>query len=448
MKKRIFASLVLTTLLSACNSNTIQLNRIIKPTINKVSETNNIDVSQLTVDSYSAFAKKFTSLMMEVNNKNENSLAISIPDAYLCLAILGAISSDSARNDVLSYLELNDMSELRTSVRELVSTLMTLFKDREGKLVGGFNLNSIWLNPDTVSLKEKDEELYNDLKEIFDASIYLEGLTSEKANQYLKENGLKGMPTPEIDIGDDPYDLSVMSTCYCLDYFKEIEKREYLNEYKSGNHKIDYYYDDQVEKVNYINKVVETEVYEGSNFHGSRLPIGALGMDLFLPDDKEMMPSEIMDDVLSKNYQFKEGTYTDSDGTTGNVKTFEVNIKAPYFSLDNSLTLRHEDLIKELPIIACGGAAERLAQHKAGAGMFLDSIQQFSVMKFNYDGFYSCSTTIAGVYATSPIQYQKFDLTLDHPYIFQVSKMVRVDGKSCLNLPIVIGEIVNPDYKD
>ena len=41
--------------------------------------------------------------MMEVNNKNENSLAISIPDAYLCLAILGAISSDSARNDVLSY---------------------------------------------------------------------------------------------------------------------------------------------------------------------------------------------------------------------------------------------------------------------------------------------------------------------------------------------------------
>lgn len=70
-------------------------------------------------------------------------------------------------------------------------------------------------------------------------------------------------------------------------------------------------------------------------------------------------------------------------------------------------------------------------------------------MKFNYDGFYSCSVTIAGYAANAsmPIEYEPFELKLDHPYIFEVKKDVKV-GKEYTSLPIVVGEIVNPNYQE
>ena len=73
-------------------------------------------------------------------------------------------------------------------------------------------------------------------------------------------------------------------------------------------------------------------------------------------------------------------------------------------------------------------------------------------MKFNYDGFYSCSVTISGMEATSAPwypEYEEFELTLDHPYVFEVEKNVKVgDNIIADKVPLVIGEIVNPNYSD
>ena len=73
-------------------------------------------------------------------------------------------------------------------------------------------------------------------------------------------------------------------------------------------------------------------------------------------------------------------------------------------------------------------------------------------MKFNYDGFYSCSVTISGMDATSVPwypEYEEFVLTLDHPYVFEVEKNVLVDGSIVASkVPLVVGEIVNPNYSD
>ena len=202
--RRLLTLLAIVTALPSCNlfHRKIKLNQLTSPKVKKIIRENNFEMSNLTYKSYMAFARKFTSYIMEVNNKeDEKSLGISIPDAYLCLAISGAISDDEARNDVLAYLELNNMDELRTVVKEMIATLATLMKNSEGKNVGGYNLNSVWFNPDKVELlKEKDEQLYKDLEEIFDASLFMETLTSAKANQYMKDNGLKDMPAPEIKL--------------------------------------------------------------------------------------------------------------------------------------------------------------------------------------------------------------------------------------------------------
>ena len=427
--------------------------QLVKASVTKVSDKCDRNMSQATYDSYSAFAKKFSSLMMEVNNKEkEDSLAISIPDAYLCLAITGVISDNDARNDILNYLELPSMDALRTSVKEVLSTMATLFRNQEGKLVGGYNLNSIWLNPEKVHLiKEKDEELYNDLAEIFDASLYFEALTSKNANQYLKENGLKDMPTPEIKLNDeDPSAMNVMSVFYCLDYFDQEAKEFYKQQYESRNHLMDFTYNGKTEKVDYIERTTLDNVYEGNNFYGSSMGIGNLQMQFFLPNEKTALPSSIFDDVVNENYHLRETTYIDIEENELPTTCHNVHLSAPYFSLDNEATLERGDLRNILPQITQRGAGERLAKSNDGYPMYLDYVVQFSKMKFNYDGFYSCSVTIAGYDAESAIEprFQDFDLTLDHPYVFEVTKMIGVGGNTYKNVPMIIGEIVTPTYED
>lgn len=443
--------------LSQSKISNLQSHRLTTPKLAKISEVRNYDISSTTFNSYTSFAKKFASLMMAANNKEkEESLGISIPDAYLCLAITGVISTDEARNDVLSYLELKDMDELRTSVKEIVSTMGTLFKNKDDKLVGGYNLNSVWFNPDKVSLiKDKDKELYKDLEEVFDASLYLEALTSDNANQYLKENGLKDMPVPDIKLDDeDPSAINVMSTYYCLDYFPEETKQTYLNQYKSGNHKMDYTNNGDTSKVDYITQIYDgSSVYENERFYGSRMSIGGnLSIEYFLPNDKNALPSSILDDVLNNNYHQKQSSYYDQNNQLQDTFAHKVTINAPYFSLDNVAELNNSDLSSILPIITKRGAGERIAKAKSGYEMCLDYLKQFSVMKFNYDGFYSCSVTISGMIPTSMPwypEYEEFELTLDHPYVFEVEKSVLVDGSTVASkVPLVVGEIVNPNYKE
>jgi len=446
-------SFVAVITLVSCQKPWATSKQLTKAKLEKISETYNNTLSQSTYDSYMAFAKKFTSLVIQtsIEKEGEKSLGVSIPDAYFCLAILGAISDDAARSDVLSYLELASVEDMRTAVRELLAVAGTLYKNADGKLMGGYNLNSIWLDPEQVQLvKEKDEQLYQDLEEVFDASTYHNALTSKRANDYMKENGLKDMPVPNIELDDDnPPAIGVMSAYYCLDYFKEETKQRYEQQYKSKVHKMDYTYANNISQVDYIQTREHGNVYEGNGFYGADSQIQNLNMTYFLPNDSNALPSSILNDVLDKNYQLKQGKYIDYEGVEHDSTIFDVIVKAPYFSLDNKIDLEYEKLKTILPVITKKGAGERLAESILGEDLFLAFIKQFSVMKYNYDGFYSCSVTIAGNYASSAASptYETFELVLDHPYIFEVNKQIRT-GQTWNQLPLVIGEIVVPEYED
>ena len=452
------------TLPLASVQNVPELNRLTTPRMEKVREVPNEFISKTTYDSYMAFTRKFTDLMMEVNNgKNEKSMGVSIPDAYICLAIMGVISSDAAREDVMSYLELDTMDDLRTSVKEIVTTFCALSKDYDGNFVGGYNLNSVWLDPEQVALvKEKDEELYKDLEEVFDASIYYEALTSKAANQYLEDNGLEGMPTPEIKLDDErPSPLSTMSVYYCLDHFKREEKIDYKREFQSGTHLMNYEAAGKKSRVDFIEQKKEDVVFEGDDFYGARMNIGnILHMSYFLPNEKTALPSSILDDVLNENYHLKESTYSNPERRGEfETTTHNVVIDAPYFSLDNKLDLERSDLKKILPVITTMGAGARLVSQnpQVDGFMFLNYLKQFSVMKFNYDGFYSCSVTIAGTTMDGgdfyDPGYEEFKLILNHPYVFEVERRAMYQDPSdeamkIVNVPLVIGEIVTPEYVD
>ena len=434
--------------LSSCLYSTTG-HQLIKTSLSKITQVNKFEMSSTSYNSYVAFSKKFTTLMLNKNNsEEEKSYGVSIPDAYICFAISGIISSDSARDEVISYLGLKDEEELKTSTKEIITALGTLYKDPTGRLSGGCNFNSIWLDPNQVELlEEKNKELYDDLQNIFDTSLYNETLTSDKANKYFKDNKIGNLPTPNIEFDDsNSSPISVMSLYSCIDYFSKEEKDVYLNHFKE-NKKINYFYKNDSKQVSYIPYNSNGIVYENEAFYGSELHMEHLNMEVFLPKERQVMPSSILNDVLNNNYTFKKGNFTDYDNEVRETNIFDVTLNVPYFSLDNKCELDKNTLKDILPTITSSGLGEKLVRTKSGDNLYLDSLKQFSLMNFNYDGFYSASATIASGEAEmgKPLEYEKFSLIFDHPYLFKVNRRISVDSNT-KNMPLVIGEIVDPNY--
>ncbi|MCR5692922.1 MAG: hypothetical protein K6G74_03005 [Bacilli bacterium] len=423
------------------------LNRLITPKHNEISRTPiEGTMSETTYDSYKAFTKKFVTLMMDTNNSDvEKSLAVSIPDAYLCLAITGIISDQNCLQDVLDYLELDNTQALKTAATQIASSLGSMMKDQFGNDVGGLNLNSIWLNPQKMALKEKDEALYSDLKDIFEASLYLEGLTSNRAKQFIAQNGLPDKPIPNIDLrrDDDPAPLSVMSTYYNIDVFG-AEQEWYEDQFQDGGHTMNYTFGGKTKAVDYIGRRNNnSRIYENAAFYGATMNMSNSDISFFLPKNRTAMPSTILEDVLDEDYSPKVVTYT-KDGQTMSTTSYDVDISAPYFFMDNKLRLDHTALSASFPHLTASGAGSLLATSLISENVFLSSIEQFSVMRFDYNGFYSCSATTATMEGAAPSNNVQ-ELVLDHPYVFRTSKDITV-GSSTRSVPTVIGEIVDPNY--
>ena len=430
------------TLTSTPTAPHVDYNMLAPSTVNKYSDTPNKTMSQTTYDSYTAFAKKFASLMMQIGNANgEKSLGISIPDAYLCFAISGIISDQDSCNDVLDYLELDSVDELKTASREIVSTLGTLSKmsRNSNKYVGGYNLNSIWLDPNNTSLREgndKDQDLYDDLASIYDVSLINEALDEEKANQYLKDYGPNGMPSPEIEFDGDSPALAVMSAFYYLDLFHETDLYEL--QYQRGNHFMDYTFSGTTKSVDYLlYRETSGQYLEGNGFHAASIDMNQGSVYFYLPDSETVMPSTILQDVLNENYT--PVTVTTASGYQSS--WYPVDVEAPYFKMDNKIELKGQPLLNILPHITIDGMGSRLIDQD---NIFLSAIYQFSTMSFDYRGFYSASVTISRGDASAG-GGPEFTLTVDHPFVFETRFDVTVND-SHLTIPVVIGEVVDPAY--
>ena len=128
---------------------------------------------------------------------------------------------------------------------------------------------------------------------------------------------------------------------YCLDYFPERAKQTYLEQYKSGNHKMDYTNNGDTSKVDYITQIYDgSSVYENDNFYGSRMSIGGnLSMSYFLPNDKNALPSSILDDVLNNNYHQKQSSYYDQENQLQEIK-YRTDIQNPYKNRVQKMTQR------------------------------------------------------------------------------------------------------------
>ena len=72
---------------------------------------------------------------------------------------------------------------------------------------------------------------------------------------------------------------------------------------------------------------------------------------------------------------------------------------------------------------------------------------QFSTMRFDYNGFYSCSATIVISDTSAAHDGDVFvDFALNRPYVFERSRYIRNSDGGAYEVPIIVGEIVDPNY--
>ncbi|MCI2111627.1 MAG: hypothetical protein LKK13_04725 [Bacilli bacterium] len=431
--------------LSGPSSEALRASRLVAPTTEKVLASPKREMSETTYASYRTFARNFVALAFDnsIKTNGERSLGVSIPDAYMCFALAAITSTSEAEGDFLSFMGLNGESELKEAASEVVSSLCTLKEEENGDLSGGYNLNSLWFNPKKVNLLPKDEDLYSLLGRVFDASIYNEALTSDSGNAYLASEGLKGFPTPRLALNDeDPLASAAMSVYYCVDGF--AEKENLKSQYDSGTHKMAYFEGGVERDVDYIADVsVDHKVYEGDGFTMAKMRIRNLDMSYYLPDEEEGLPSGILGAALSGSYE--PMSYVDEDTGEPSSK-YEVSILAPYFKLENDISLDGEALAKAFPNATSRGLNEKMAQGIIGP-IRLSYLIQDSLMSFDYNGFHSCSATIVGGEPGAPTPPGKpYDFSLSHPYLFSVEQPFVKVGSSSVSVPLTIGEIVDPGY--
>lgn len=429
---------------------TRELNALVRPNVEHevMASEHRVTMSLKSYSSYMAFAAKFVPAMMGENTEGQEiDMSVSIPDAYLALAITGIISSPLVMEEVLSYLELDSEEELKTAAHEVITNLCVLEKDNYGLVDGGFNTNSIWFDPELVELvEEKDEQLYQDLADIFGAAVFMEPCTTDAATQYLRECAIDNMPIPDIALDDDEkHPATIMSSYTCVSRFDSYTI-EYLKEqYESGEHKMPYGTGSNRKLVDYIKDRTEgAYIYEGNGFHGADMEIGMSCAKFFLPDDVNATATSILDDVIRKEYSY----VTETNNGKEVLKKYNLTIMAPYFEINNSLMLK--DGLNE-PFHTAhnyGGFASRMAHLINPNPLVVEKILQFSKVKFDYNGFFSGSATfVSGAEGAAPPEERPlYTLSLDHPYVFEYVDNVKMENGSFVEVPKVIGRIVDPVY--
>lgn len=417
------------------------LNRVITPNNEKVSnEVKGMD--ELSYNSYMTFTKNFGSFTFETHTlKNgDKSLGISIVDAYINFAIIAIISEENVQKEFLTFMGLDSIDDLKIACKDIIASLGTLYADELGSLAGGANLNSIWLDPSEVALLDNKEQLHQDLANIFDVSVYLENLTEIKANQYLLDNGLKDLPTPEIKLDGESPAIAVMSVFYCLDSYTDEKKEIFENEYKNGTKEMIYKFDNQEKLVKYLTTENNNILYEGEDFIATATNIRNLSLSYYLPEE-DVRPISILDDVLNKNYGIKNRI----DEFGNSTSYYPMKVNQPYFKLENKIDFDKKDLIKHFPTSIEHGFSTNLVRSLTGDNISLDFITQQSIMSFDYNGFYSCSVTISG--GDTEIAQDKYPIfNLDHPYIFTVNKPDVSIGNDFQDIPLIVGQIIDPNY--
>jgi len=410
--------------------NATQMTHPIKP----ANRTYSGVVSVKSAAIYETFAEKLVPLIFAgVDNQ---SMAFSVFDAFVAVSMTVYCSGDEVQTAYSTLLGASSMDEVTKAVQELTLTLGTNVSyvdpvDGKTKTSGGASVNSFWLK-ENLPLADGAADVLTGLQNDYYASIYHTAASTAGLAGWLSDNAPAGFDDlPKLQL-DDPPDTASVSAFFVRDNFSVTggDPNPYLAEYESKQHYLDYTLGDGTHKqVDYMESEFAGPIYTGDSFTGVHGKINKLGLDYYLPNDG-VKPQDIMADVIEKNYEASASGY-------------RLAVSAPYF-LIRTENLEFTEGLKTMDSLFSGVLMQKLVA--PGAAQVLSEALQSSVLKYDFTGFYAVSITVVAT-DTGVVADPEYDLTLDHPYVFNVTYPLTLrDGVTSARLPLFYGQVYDPAY--
>ncbi len=392
-----------------------------------------LTISDKTMAIYKSFCVQMTPYVFE---GYEQSRSFSVVDAFVNLCLVGYTSDEAISSTVVKGLGASSRDDLRVAAKEIITVLGTPITTNNG-LRGGFSLQSIWLSED-LELADDISALKTDLESSFYCSVFHHRPTTSEVNKYYaSETPEEFSQTPSTLIPKDTDSASV-SSFYLLDKYGPTTSLDYLNQYRSNSHFLDYHLNGEIQRVNYIRTTGHGKAYINDHFIGADARINGCSFAYFLPDEG-YTPKDIASDVFKENYT-RQGYDEKTD--------YDTIVNAPYFTINNAaIDLLPAYQSAGYDVFSKLGLFGRLL--KAESVQYAFGTTQSSFINYDYNGLYSASRTVfVGAGAGAPPS-KIFTLTLDKPYLFRVDFPGVIVGtsKAVESLPVIYGQIYDPAYQ-
>jgi hypothetical protein len=369
--------------------------------------------------SYEAFAKNLTAFAFQ--NEAASSANLSIPDAYLDLAIEAKTSSEEVKNALLPMFGLSSQAELDSCVEDLSQGLFNLVGSKENPR-GGIVLNSLFVGSG-LSIA-KNDALLASLRDSYGVSLYHDNPYEKNIDVVNTEKTPVSYGDPillaEGELGLDDYSKATYAGS-SYSYFSQYAPAEianYRNLNKDSAHRLSFEGRDGAKKeVAYNEEKVAGKLLSGADFQGFT---SELGVSLFLPN-AGVSAFAVLPEVAAGSYQ-------------GSALSYLIKAEIPHFSVQGSA-----DLSSFAGVDRLEGAFSSLVENFASAS---GRTHQKSLLTYDEKGFamHSLTFTVGETSSTDPETVMT--LNFDRPFVYRNDLTVTCsDDKSVHSLPTFLGYI-------
>ncbi|EOS60202.1 hypothetical protein C815_01582 [Firmicutes bacterium M10-2] len=386
--KKIWTTMLCASVLTGCNNSNSFVAHY--PETVKYSEENYekwMQDREKFADQYEGYNEGLDDFVQEVDevffDTNANR-TISPLNLYLCLSMVGSMSSGQTQSQILSLLHV-DKDELEKKAHAL---WLANYAD-DGVVTCKLN-NSLWLDQDRTF----NDSLLSKIKDEYYASIYRGTMGSKEFDRQLQTwmnentNNLLKDSIEQIHMDSDQI-MNILSTIYYEgSWIHSFEKSENTEEVFHGTTKD--------KKATFMNQSLQTSYVDAKEYEAVGLGVGNSGTFWI---------------VLPKNNVKSVWKSTE----TPMAQLAQVNLSMPKFDIQNTLSIK-DDLEKL-------GINDAFDPNKADFSPLTDTDAYISDaehgvrVKIDEEGIVAAGYTMFGMDTTSLIQ-EEVDVKVDRPFVF------------------------------
>lgn len=373
-----------------------------------------------TAKIYEDFVEIVTKQFFVLNQEEEVSQCISLPDLFFCYSMLVTASDASAQEVFLNAIGAESIDQLKAAANELASYLVFLDKaDEAGESdSGAVNLNGFFYDS-SAKLKDGYDAYLQDFSNYFNSYSFSSKPTNELVDKWVEsedpDNYLSESISPLFKEDDA---ITTISSYVLVDSFSEKQKLAYKEAYINGTSNIDFYKEnDEV----LVSDVLEFDyegrsVTVGPDFQKTSVTINQTEVEVYLPSGEvDSFATTIFDEK-----EVREVTHQ------------ELKVYLPMFNIKTTLNETAEKLFPDL----AGKTLGTSFIDSASGNELNSSLSQYNDLTLDYNGFKGSSIK-SNKFSGTVIFENAIEFYVDKPFVFSVSYK---------GIDLYYGKVHDPSY--